>query len=267
MKTNYFELAALSASEIKCFLASPNVWFHRYVAKDWPPMEATPDMVLGSEVHRMIELGGPDKLGIITIPSDVLNADGHRKGKPWLTWSKEQPEGSVLVKETDLVPHYEIWKALLLNKFTFDILNGTCEHEVELSCTDPLLGFTKAKVDTISNNEWIVDWKTTSTSRDRHAYTISDRHYDIQLVFYRRIVELVRGVKCRACVCMIETSGGFEVTPYELDSAWMDDAEARMFLAARDMNRFVWRDYMAGTGVKQLRQPARSVLNMNTIEA
>jgi hypothetical protein len=225
-------------------------------------------MKLGTSVHLVAEIGLPRMSAdggwtkiIKVIPAEVLNDQGHRKGKAWTEWKAANP-AEVYLKPDEPNPLAEIWANLIGNTFCADVLNdpnSMREHGVEWN--DPLLGPCRLKADVLNmQQEYVLDWKTTRTKTARlFASDAASMHYDVRLAFYRRGIHYSLGFVPAVYIVAINTSGGYEVTPYEMPEDWLDDADARLVFAVEGMRTFDLDKYRDKT-VQRLAQPKWNIL-------
>lgn len=258
-----------SSSEIAAFKNDPIEWYHWYVARDWK-RAPTKAMKLGTGVHEMIEvslplmvaLGGWETL-VREIPQDVLNKDGHCKGKAWTEWQEANP-AEIYFKPWEPNPLRLVWDNLMANKATREFIEKS-RKEVEHFWTDEDFGPCKVKFDALAIPAFC-DWKTTCKKTQREfEQDIVRRAYDLRLAFYRRGYRDLVGEEPRAHIVAINTSGGYRVAPYRIPDAWLDDAEARLILTIDEMDRFNLDEYL-NSEVKLLNQPNYSKVNFDELD-
>lgn len=259
---DYYSRPGLSSSEIATFLSDPICWYHWYVAKDWTRPEPSAEMKLGTAVHKMIELDGWQDM-VKEIPREVLNGDGHCKGKAWLEWKAENP-CDVYLKPCEPNPLRVIWEHLQANVWTRGTILRS-RKEVKHYWIDPDFGECKVKFDAVLVGEF-VDWKTTSCRNARDfARDCYARSYDVRMAFYRRAFRDLQRVDLPDIFLVaIGTSGGMGVVPYQLSNAWLDDAEARLILAVDEMRRFNLEEYL-DRKPQVLEQPRWSMLDLESV--
>ena len=83
---DYHSRPELSSTQVAKFMDDPIAFYEIHITgeRSESPTDA---MKFGTSVHEMIELGGPDKMPIVVIPREVLNKDGHKRGKAWTQWT------------------------------------------------------------------------------------------------------------------------------------------------------------------------------------
>lgn len=264
----YHSKQSLSSSEIADYLDDPIDWYFTYRLRTRKKPEPTDAMKLGTSVHLVAEIGLPRMIAdggwsniLKSIPKEVLNSEGHCKGKAWTEWKAANP-ADVYIKPGEPNPLAEIWDNLVGNKWCYDVLhdaNSLKEHEIEWD--DPLLGPCRLKADLLNmSEEYVVDWKTTRAKTARKfAADAAAMHYDVRLAFYRRGIHYSLGFVPAVYIVAINTSGGYEVTPYEMPEEWLDDADARLVFAVEEMRTFDLGKYR-DKPVQRLAQPKWNVL-------
>lgn len=230
---NYHDRDELSSSQIAAFLDDPIKFYHQHVVRDWPKDEPTPAMRFGTAVHRMIELGGWEHI-VREIPADVLNADGHCKGRSWTDW-KAANAAEQYLKPGERNPFAEIMANLQANQRTSRWLNFPAKSkEVQHFWTDEQSGIEcRGMFDVLDFEGFsqvvLVDWKTT-TAVDPRGFQreICDRNYDIRLAFYRRGVMAMSGHVPDVVVIAIQNQPGYAIQPYEIPREWLDEADEQL---------------------------------------
>jgi len=156
----YHDRTELSSTQVAKFMDDPIAFYEMHVTGERKREAPTEAMKFGTSVHEMIELGGPDKMPIAVIPREVLNKDGHKRGKAWTQWKAEQPDDALLYKEGEAIPWTKIWVSLLANEECVPWLASDRKEE-EFYWQDSASGLQcRAKLDVVDASK-IVDWKTT----------------------------------------------------------------------------------------------------------
>jgi hypothetical protein len=227
-------------------------------------------MKLGTGVHDMIEyslplmvaLGGWDAL-VREIPRDVLNADGHCKGKAYTDWAKANP-AEIYFKPWEQNPLRTVWDNLMANAATREYIEKS-RKEVAHFWLDEDFGRCKCKFDALLVPTF-VDWKTTC-KKTKFAFEkeVVDRAYDLRLAFYRRGYRSLFDSEPDVFIVAINTNGGYKVTPYRLPSEWLDDAEARLYLTIDEMDNFDLAKYLDAKP-QILKQPNYSKVNFDELD-
>lgn len=258
--TDYHSRPELSSSEVARFIEDPIAWYHEYKLRDWK-RETTPAMQFGTEIHAMVENLGTDSI-VREIPPEVLNADGHRKGKPWKDWEAENP-ALIYIKQGEPNPIATIWKHLMANSWCREIILNA-EKEVEHVWNDEDTGPSRIKMDSVYQTA-LVDWKTTSKKCERtFTAEVYDRHYDVRLALYRKGFRDLFGFNPEVYVVSIQTSGGMKVTPYRIPDDWLEEAESRLIITVDDMRRFDLNRYLDAEPIT-LTKPRYATFDLESI--
>lgn len=220
----YHQRPELSSTQMAMFIDDPVAFHFIHQVGTWPKPEPTEAMKFGTSVHEMIELGGPDKMPIVVIPREVLNKDGHRRGKAWTNFKEDNPD-ALFFKEGERIPWFEIWNNLNANENCKRWIE--CERkEEEFYWQDKVSGLhCRAKLDVVSDLP-IVDWKT-SRHVDPRGFQAAcyQMHYPERLCFYRRGFEAKYGTRPPAVAVAIENKGSYRVQPFEISEQWLEQAD------------------------------------------
>lgn len=104
----YRDLAAISQSDLKACYDNPQLYYEVRVAKTRPPRPPSDSQEWGRKCEARIQ--GKEVLelpsNLIVIPQDVLNKQGHRKGKAYDAWKKEQPDDAELWTEAEVAAEH-----------------------------------------------------------------------------------------------------------------------------------------------------------------
>lgn len=231
IELNYHDRPELSSTQVATFLEDPIYWYHVFQSKDWPKDDPTPAMIRGTQLHSMIECGGPDKMPFVERPAgcDLRKTE-------WKQWKAQvESEGKEVV---DSLRDFRItWGHLQANNWCKEVIDHAAK-EVAHVWHDPDIGPCRVKFDAVLGGT-IVDWKTTSKTCARtFAADAFSRFYDVRLALYRRGHRDLFGTDPEVVIVAIETSGGLRVTPYRMPVDWLEEAEARLILAVDDMRHF-----------------------------
>lgn len=262
---DYHDRPELSSTQIAAYLRDPILWYHHYIAKDWPKPEASAEMALGTIIHKACEIGSLDQACRIKhIPPEVLNADGHCKGKAWTDWKSANPADKYLKPgETDNLEI--IWQHLQEHWFCRRII-AEAEKEVEHIWHEPYLGDCRCRFDAVLNDV-LIDWKTTrASSQSEFEREVAYHFYDVRLALYRLAFLNLYGTVPDVHLVAIQTSGGCGVNVYRLTDEWLSDAEARLIVAVDDMRRFNLSRYL-NQPVVDLQQPKYLKTKLESINA
>ena len=238
----YHDRPELSSTQVAKFMDDPIAFYEMHVTGERNREAPTDAMKFGTSVHEMIELGGPDKMPIVVIPREVLNKDGHKRGKAWTQWKAEQPDDALMFREGEVIPWNKIWANLLAN----DVCNGCIgseRKEEEFYWQDVASGLhCRAKLDVVKLSV-IVDWKT-CRSVDKRAFQSAchSLHYAERLSFYRRGYEEIYGERPACVAVAIENNGSYRVQPYRISESWLAKADDNL---SRVLDRIANFDFEA----------------------
>lgn len=242
--TDYHSRPELSSSQLADFIRDPVAFHHWHVARDWDKPEPSPQMAFGTNVHRMIELGGWQQIAV-EIPPGVLNADGHKKGKAWQDWAAEH-DGLIHIKPGELNPYAIIWDHLQANAFCRGLLAKGGEHEKVILWRHASTGIACRTMVDWWRSPLLVDWKTTRNTGarefQRDAWSLL---YHVRLAFYCMAVESETGRRPSHVVTVaIQNGPGYNVQPFELDAAWLDIGFAAVEAAMQEIASFEVCNYL-----------------------
>lgn len=244
--STYHDRPELSSSQVAEFFDCPITWWHVHREMDWPKPPPTPPMKFGAAVHKMIELGGPDKVAA-RVPRDCLNEKGHRRGEAWTQFKEETLEenpDAYFVNPGDIDPFHVIWNHLMQNDWTRNWATSNefdreriflWTHRTGLNCRSMLDVVGKA-------NPFFLDWKTTCHTKVRQILSdFHKRHYIKRLAFYREALIYNLGEAWRNCpvvVVTIENKGGYRVRPIQIEQSWLDEASKELETGLDDLASF-----------------------------
>ena len=197
-------------------------------------------MAFGTQVHEMLEAGGPDKSLFVEIPTEVLNDDGHKKGKAWTEFAKAHP-GAFFFKKGERCSMVEIWENVNKNKIGKHLVEQE-RKEVELYWTDEATGIecrAKLDVDSDAPYQCIADWKTTRSIEKRSFKSDCCRmNYAERLAFYRRGMAAKTGLWLPVIAFAIESEGSHRVQPFQFSEDWLVAADERLSEVLEEMAAF-----------------------------
>lgn len=174
----YHQRPEVSQSQLKDFRQSPALYHGRHVAKTIPAKSSSA-FDLGTVVHA----ASLDPVGLVQIvaeiPSDVLNSQGHRKGKEWTDWS-ESHAGKVQMTAKELRPVRAMLEGMRAEPRAVELLGGRGQNEYSIFWPDTATGLARrARLDrwtVVDGHGVVVDVKTSRAieewafRRDAHEY-------------------------------------------------------------------------------------------------
>ena len=244
---NYHDRPELSSSQIAAFMQDPVFWWKVHREASLPKPVANDSMQFGTDVHSMIEDGGPDLSKFVAIPHHVLNKDGHKKGKAWTDFKSSHPDDVIFFKDTELHPAHgliQIWSNLNANRRTARWISLP-KKETVITWHDDESGFDcRAMIDVIDEqHDCVIDWKTTRDIRARKFQSACySMHYDIRLAFYRRGLRANNMGDMHIVAVAIENTQSYRVQPFHLSSEWIDSADDRLSVVLENIKSFNIKD-------------------------
>jgi len=192
-----------SNSQLKLLPQKPELFYGRFITKQFPP-PAGKSLDVGTIVHSVLLEGG----GVPVIPADVLNAQGHRKGKDWLAYKAEH-EGEPLLTLAEAAPLIRMtWNAAAEPRAAALLAaEGPVEHSIVWTDAESGL-LRRARPDKIVESDegrLLLDVKTTQcdpTSEREWANEVAKYQYHRQAAWYWDAVEAFYG-KEPAARCFI----------------------------------------------------------------
>lgn len=250
----------VSRSQLVDFIKSPWLYFKRHIDRDpeWQQV-ATEDMEFGTAFHAAALEGKAIEDLIYVIPEDVLNADGHRKGKPWQQWAmlhmdKPNAKGPELARPRAMLESLKASPAamaLLDHPESQKELSIHWEHDgVEL----------RTRLDCLVPGECIVDLKTArSCDLGVIESSLEWDGYFYQAGMYQRAVEVLTGQRLPFRFIFVEKSVPYRTVVVEMDQSWIDDGWEEIEAAIARLNRRAasddWHDTIGDAVVPMQRNP------------
>lgn len=250
----------VSRSQLIDFMTSPWLYYRRHLLRDpeWQ-QKPTEAMDFGVVVHAAVLEGKRLEDLVYVIPDDVLNADGHRKGKAWQQWAMLH-EDRPCVKEKDLVQPRAMFQSIMDSPAAMQLLHHPAaqkeltvhwEHDgVEL----------RTRLDCLIPGECIVDLKT-ARSCDLGAIESSLEWdgYWLQAGCYRAAVEALTGERLPFRFVFVEKSIPYRTVVVEMDTGWIDDGQAEIEAALDRLQRRAesgdWHDTIGDAVIPMQRNP------------
>ena len=250
----------VSRSQLVDFIKSPRLYFKRHIECDveWQ-QTATEEMEFGTAFHAAALEGKRIEDLIYVIPEDVLNADGHRKGKPWQQWAmlhmdKPNAKGPELARP----------RAMLASIAASPAATALLKHpeaQIEKTIHWEHMGVElRTRLDCLILGECIVDLKT-ARSCDLGAIESSlewDGYY-LQAGMYVAAVEALTGETLPFRFVFVEKSVPYRTVVVEMDREWVEDGrseiESALVRLQRRADRNDWHDTIGDAVVPMQRNP------------
>jgi hypothetical protein len=219
------DTTAISNSGLGEILEDPAYYYGRRVAKTIPAEESDA-LAFGTLLHSALLVEGAIGNGIVIIPRSVLNSQGHRKGKDWLSFKADHPDKILCKADEPLVCMVESLKrcpqaVMLLEscvEFESTIYWHDDEHGVEC----------RVRIDGLhSGGDVAIDLKsTTDAEAAAFAKSITNFGYDRQAAFYSRGVEELLGKRPAFVFIAMQKEPPYRVETYDLSERFLKCGEA-----------------------------------------
>jgi hypothetical protein len=216
----YHQRPEISCSMLKVFIDSPKMYFKRFVEKTIAP-KSSPAMVIGSLAHAAILEPHVLEGHCIRIPAEVLNDQGHKKGKAWLDFKAEN-EGKTLLDDYDYNRIRSMFDSVYANEFATRFLRASGEAEKTILWNvngQPV----RSRLDRLLANH-VVDVKTCregdASEFARGSYT--NLAYWVQAAFYLDAAKALDGIERQfvfVCAESEEPYRSFVCVPEDRDIA------------------------------------------------
>jgi hypothetical protein len=215
----YLAAAGYSNSMLKLLPDSPEEFYRRHITGE-DVFAPSASMMLGTALHSVLLENAP----LPIIPREVLNVDGHRKGKAWLEF--KEAHGGLLMTEQEALPLKRMVESVRNHPKARWLLDADGDVEQSLFWTDDHTGLPlKMRYDRLSRfgaQVVLCDIKTAADvdarSFRRAATTFQ---YHRQAAFYCDGIELTTGDWPEGfCFVTVRNAPPYNCEVYELvDSA------------------------------------------------
>jgi len=242
--TDYHNCEELSCSMLKVFLESPKMFFKRFIEKSIAPSTSA-EMTLGSLAHAAILEPHVLEGHCVRIPAEVLNDQGHKRGKPWLEF-KAANEGKTLLDDYDYLRIKAMFDSVYANEFANRLLRA--EGQAEASIFWEWNGHKlRSRVDRLLP-KYVVDVKTcrfgTADAFARGPYV--NLAYYMQAALYLDAAKYVDGVERQFAFIVVESEEpyrSFVCIPDDRDlSLGRDEYRAAIEMIAEAKSKNDWRE-------------------------
>lgn len=225
---------SVSHSGLDVFIDSPEKYHAKYLAKTLVD-SGSKALDLGIVFHDMVLGDAYDPDGdfdaylvrqqqFVPIPNDVLNKDGHRKGKSWTSF-KDDHDGAILLTASEYEP-MEKWFTAISDHPKARLLlfqsRGHNEHTLVWTCQETGVR-RRCRMDRLIPHRFIVDLKT---ARDCSPHWFSKHAYDCgyhrQVAFYQDGTEALCGKRLPFVFITIEKEAPFRCECFELDAEFIE---------------------------------------------
>lgn len=218
----------VSNSRLKDFRKHPALYHAYYVAKSLPKPGPTPAMQVGTALDELVTLGEFETCA--EIPRDVLNKDGHKKGKAWTEFAEANAD-KVLFKSDQIQAVYRMRDAIMRHNAARQLLANIADRaQVSLRMTCPNTGLLlRCKLDALHPTIAVDLKKTCNADPLKFAYSCLDLGYASQAVFYSRLAKSYLGIDdIRFLFVAVEEEFPFRVEVYELAPEFIEEAAVEL---------------------------------------
>lgn len=220
---DYRKIKAVSQSMLKAVDQDPQLAYQAYVIGSTDFCKPSASLKFGSDLERY--LWSDD---FLIIPADVLNSDGHRKGKQWSDF-RDANVGKRLVTEAEVADLETCRQAILAHEWADRFLFGTGNDPWQVvTWTDEETGLPcKLQLDRLVPS-CIVDLKTAkSVSPKGFASASLTFGYHRQAAWYQDGVEAATGERMPFAFVVVKNSPSWHVEVYELDEDFVELGRAK----------------------------------------
>jgi hypothetical protein len=207
----------LSHSQIKVFADSPRKYHAQFVAKTMARDESKA-MDLGRIAHAAILEPHILDGHCIRIPREVLNADGHKKGKAWTEWRDAYADNLILSDgEYDQVRG--MFDAVYANPYATRYLRAAGKSEATILWESD--GFElRSRLDRLLDEAFVVDVKTTQDASPLgFEKSIAKYGYAQQAAFYLDAAKFEDGKDRVFVFVAVETFAPYRVGVHQIGKA------------------------------------------------
>lgn len=234
----YHKRREWSRSQIRVLLQSPTLFHGRFIAGVFEE-QRTAAKDIGIITHEcLINPHGFDDVCAI-IPPEVLNAHGHRKGKPYTDWKREHA-GLIDLKSDEAFPVFCMTRNVREHPKARYLLETATDREYTIVWTDPETHLKlRARPDMIcrdGNHVILVDIKTTSAVTPYEFYQHTLRYgYHQQAAWYWEATEAMGWQVNAFMFVSVDKSPAFECNVFELQKDLLNQGRAEVAAARRDL--------------------------------
>ncbi len=176
-----------SHSQAKLLPDQPALFHGRHITGEFS-RKTSWELDLGTIIHAcLLDPEGIEGLAVV-IPDDVLNAQGHKKGKDWTAW-KEEHAGLIHIDAKGEIQIARMLANTRANSDAMRLLEGDGVNEYTIAWTDPetglLLRCRPDRVTAVADRAVAVEVKTCRDPRPRQfSGACFDFRYYRQAAFY-----------------------------------------------------------------------------------
>lgn len=203
------------------------------------PREQKAVFDFGTAVHQLLSSPGKMEDVATEIPSKVLNAAGHKKGKPWTEWSEEHA-GLIQLKAEEIVAARAMVRRVYEHPVAKSLLEHVLHYEHTLVWRDEETGLDlRSRCDLacgIQTSLVLVDAKSArSVDTRKFAWSVRDYGYHRQGAFYTRPWRLLKYDVPTFVFLALSKTPPYPCRVFELDEAALAAGDAEISEALTDL--------------------------------
>ena len=214
-KDEYHAREEYSNSKLSCFAKSPRRYHAQFIAKTIPP-PAGKALDMGTVGHAAIL--EPHIIGTtcVRIPKEVLNADGHKRGKAWLEYQEAMGD-TILLSDADYADVLGMFEAVYSNEYAASFLRSPGFPEANI-IWEAEGAACRSRVDRLLP-DYVVDIKTTRDASPRaFERSIAEYRYHQQAAFYLDAAKHHDGKERKFIFIAVESTAPYRVGVHQIAS-------------------------------------------------
>lgn len=230
----YHQRDEISVSRLKVYAESPKLYKARFIDRlPIAQQDETEELRFGTLFHQLVLETPIDDWGdtsnwkrVAVVPAEVLNADGHRRGKPYLDWKRAQGDKAILSADDVLRVHHMLASFRESPAYDLLALGGEPETPMVWDHTEGIrcrgcMDFLTSSPET--GKPLILDLKT-SRIGDPEAICvdIERRKYHWQAAYYRWGYREITGDDADFVFVFCEKTPPFRVWVGRLADEWLE---------------------------------------------
>ena len=241
----------ISRSQLCDFMRGSNLFYRKHVLQEplWQ-QKSTDAMEFGTVFHAAVLEQKPIEEMVHVIPEVVLNAEGDKRGKAWITW-KQAHSDKMCVKERDIFLPRIMWQSVQSSPAAMELLQGPGRNEQTIHWSFESIAC-RTRIDRL-RDDCIVDLKTArSCNLNSINNSLESDGYAIQAAFYQMAVEAVTGNRLPFKFIFVEKNIPYRTVVVALGSneqlgvPWIEQCRDEVVAALQRLQRVAdqeaWRD-------------------------
>jgi len=232
-----------SNSKLKVMIESPRTYHAQFVAKTMSG-PSNGSMSIGDMLHARLLEPARYASDFVVPPREVLNEDGHRKGKKWTEWRDAHKDVTVLLLE-EAKQIDRMASAVEAHSGAKCYLDMPGQNEVKIAweCEGVPV---RSMLDRLCEN-WIVDIKTTCAfGRFKFGREAAKFRYFQQAAFYKSAAKALDGRDRDFAIIVVENKAPFRVAICEFDADYLEQGRRDYLKAIAKYQECIktndWRD-------------------------